>query len=116
MLLYVRVILQEKKILGGAIQTMHRPNWCYYMSESFLKKKKLGGAIQTMHRPGCNLVISFKFSAQDIDLEYLFWQQKNSSVSSDLKPPLVSKKNFWNSRLKPWEQFIQTVKGQNNLL
>ena len=31
----------------------------------------------------------FKFSAQDSDLEYLFWQQKNSPVSSDLKPPLV---------------------------
>ena len=30
----------------------------------------------------------FKFSAQDSDLEYLFWQRKNSSVSSDLKPPL----------------------------
>ena len=31
----------------------------------------------------------FKFSAQDSDLEYLFWQRKNSPVSSDLKPPLV---------------------------
>ena len=31
----------------------------------------------------------FKFSAQDIDLEYLFWQLKNSPVSSDLKPPLA---------------------------
>ena len=30
----------------------------------------------------------FKFSAQDSDLEYLFWQCKNSPVSSDLKPPL----------------------------
>jgi hypothetical protein len=30
----------------------------------------------------------FKFSAQDSDLEYLFWQRKNSQVSSDLKPPL----------------------------
>ena len=30
----------------------------------------------------------FKFSAQDSDLEYLFWQRKNSSVSSDLKQPL----------------------------
>ena len=29
----------------------------------------------------------FKFSAQDSDLEYLFWQRKNSPVSSDLKPP-----------------------------
>ena len=31
----------------------------------------------------------FKFFAQDSDLEYLFWQRKNSSVSSDLKPPLA---------------------------
>jgi hypothetical protein len=31
----------------------------------------------------------FKFSAQDSDLEYLFWQQKNSPVSSELKPPLI---------------------------
>ena len=31
----------------------------------------------------------FKFSAQDSDLEYLFWQRKNSSVSSDLKQPLA---------------------------
>ena len=30
----------------------------------------------------------FKFSAQDSDLEYSFWQQKNTPVSSDLKPPL----------------------------
>ena len=30
----------------------------------------------------------FKFSAKDSNLEYLFWQQKNSSVCSDLKPPL----------------------------
>ena len=31
----------------------------------------------------------FKFSAQDSDLEYLFWQRKNSPVSSDIKPPLT---------------------------
>ena len=31
----------------------------------------------------------FKFSAQDSDLEHLFWQQKSSPVSSGLKPPLV---------------------------
>ena len=30
----------------------------------------------------------FKFSAQDSDLKYLFWQRKNSPVFSDLKPPL----------------------------
>jgi hypothetical protein len=33
----------------------------------------------------------FKFSAQDSDLEYLFWQCKNPPVSSDLKPPLEQK-------------------------
>jgi hypothetical protein len=33
----------------------------------------------------------FKFSAQDSDLEYLFWRSKNPPVSSDLKPPLVKK-------------------------
>jgi hypothetical protein len=32
----------------------------------------------------------FKFSAQDSDLEYLFWRRKNSPVSSDLKPPTKS--------------------------
>ena len=31
----------------------------------------------------------FKFSAQDSDLEYLFWQCKNPPVSSDIKPPLA---------------------------
>ena len=31
----------------------------------------------------------FKFSAQDSDLEYLFWRSKNSPVSSDLEPPLT---------------------------
>ena len=31
------------------------------------------------------------FTAQDRDLEYLFWQRKNSSVSSDLKQPLAGK-------------------------
>ena len=30
----------------------------------------------------------FKFSAQDSDLEYLFWQFKNPPVSSDIEPPL----------------------------
>ena len=30
----------------------------------------------------------FKFSAQDRDLEYLFWRSKNPPVISDLKPPL----------------------------
>ena len=30
----------------------------------------------------------FKFSAQDSDLENLFWRSKSPPVSSDLKPPL----------------------------
>ena len=30
----------------------------------------------------------FKFSAQDSNLEYLFWQFKYPPVSSGLKPPL----------------------------
>ena len=30
----------------------------------------------------------FKFSAEDSDLEYLFWRTKTPPVSSDLKPPL----------------------------
>ena len=30
----------------------------------------------------------FKFSSQDSDLEYLFWQCKYPPVSFDLKPPL----------------------------
>ena len=31
----------------------------------------------------------FEFSAQDSDLEYLFWRSKKPPVSSDLKPPLI---------------------------
>ena len=50
------------------------------------------------HYPEQNIWIScllffgrkFKFSAQDSDSEYLFWQWKNSPVSSDLKPPLLT--------------------------
>ena len=32
----------------------------------------------------------FKFSAQDSDMEYLCWQCKDSPVSSDLKPPVIT--------------------------
>ena len=35
----------------------------------------------------------FKFSAQDSDSEYLFWQRKNSPVSSNLKPPLARRES-----------------------
>ena len=31
----------------------------------------------------------FQFSAQDSNLEYLFWRSKHSPVSSDIKPPLA---------------------------
>ena len=37
----------------------------------------------------------FKFSAQDSDLEYLFWRCKNLPVSSDLNPPLTTKLNIY---------------------
>ena len=36
----------------------------------------------------------FEFSAQDSDLEYLFYRTKNPPVSSELKPPLVSTRKF----------------------
>jgi hypothetical protein len=39
----------------------------------------------------------FKFSTQDSDLEYSFWQWKNSWVSSDLKPPLTEPSNIRHS-------------------
>ena len=53
----------------------------------------------------------FKFSAQDCDLEYLFWRTKNPPVSSDLKPPLVKKEEIividvvygWPLRVWPWK-------------
>ena len=37
----------------------------------------------------------FKFSAQDSDLEYLYWRSNNPTVSSDLKPPLHSYADFF---------------------
>ena len=37
----------------------------------------------------------FKFSAQDSDLEYLFWRSKNPPVSSDLKPTLSTIKQIY---------------------
>jgi hypothetical protein len=41
----------------------------------------------------------FKFSAQDSDLEYLFWRCKNPPVSSDLEPPLVKTDNLYFSKM-----------------
>ena len=32
----------------------------------------------------------FKFSAQDRDLEYLFWRSKNLPIPSDIIPPLCT--------------------------
>ena len=42
----------------------------------------------------------FKFSAQDSDLEYLFWRCKNPPVSSDLNPPLTTKLNIYCNKVK----------------
>ena len=41
----------------------------------------------------------FKFSAQDSNLEYLFWRSKNLPVSSDIIPP---KENGNKSTFKNW--------------
>ena len=50
----------------------------------------------------------FKFSAQDSDLEYLFWRCKNSPVSSDLKPLLVWV-SILNEKLTPPTYVLLTV-------
>ena len=45
----------------------------------------------------------FKFSAQDRNLEYIFWKSKNIPVSSEIIPPLIikiSKSNQITSWLK----------------
>ena len=34
----------------------------------------------------------FTFSAQDSDLEWFFWRSKHPPVSSDLKPPSLTKR------------------------
>ena len=61
----------------------------------------------------------FNFSAQDSDLEYSFWQRKNSSVSSDLKPPQTkSKKKFQadiSSKKRMNEFYFTTMKPQIDL-
>ena len=36
----------------------------------------------------------FKFSAQDRDLEYFFWRNKNPALPSDLQPPLHCAENL----------------------
>ena len=46
----------------------------------------------------------FKFSAQDSNLEYLFWRSKYLPVSSDIIPPLANLSNFISlALLKPWQ-------------
>jgi hypothetical protein len=47
----------------------------------------------------------FKFSAQDSDLEYLFWQCKNHPVSSDIKPPLKMEPIFVTSAFIYFSKF-----------
>ena len=59
------------------------------------KYSKLLSWAENLNFPPKTVNNLFKFSAQDSDLEYLFWQRKNSSVSSDLKPPLSRRIENW---------------------
>ena len=52
----------------------------------------------------------FKFPAQDSDLEYLFWQSKNSPASSDLKTPLI-----WNTSIKTNKKIVKSNSVQELL-
>ena len=56
-----------------------------YCQNKYSKSLSLGEKLNFPPKTVHNL---FKFSVQDSDLEYLFWQRKNSSVPSDLKSPL----------------------------
>ena len=53
------------------------------------KYSKLLSLAENLNFPPKTVNILLKFSAQDSNLEYLFWSGKNSSVSSDLKPPFI---------------------------
>ena len=53
------------------------------------KYSKLLSWADNLNFPPKSLNNLFKFSAQNSDLEYLFWRTKNPPISSDLKPPLV---------------------------
>ena len=64
----LKVALSQKILENFYISKINSPN-------HYPEQKILGG--------------KFKFSAQDSDLEYLFWQRKKFTLSSDLKPPLV---------------------------
>ena len=70
-------------------------------SKGGLNSEETGGVLLLQNKYSTSLSLSenlnfqpktvnnlFKFSAQDSDLEYLFWRSKNSPVSSNLKLPL----------------------------
>ena len=76
---------------------------CNEISKGGFKSKDTGGVLvlqskyskslfwaENLNFPPKTVINLFKFSAQDSDLEYLFWQCKNPPVSSDIKPPLVT--------------------------
>ena len=50
--------------------------------------------MQNLKFPSKTVNNLFKFSAQDSDLEYLYWRSKKPTVSSGLKPPLVLEKKI----------------------
>ena len=59
--------------------------------EFFLLQNKYSKSLssaENLNKMFMDLGGKFKFSAQDSDLEYLFWRSKNPPVSSELKPPL----------------------------
>ena len=76
-------------------------NWPLELGKGGFKSEDTGEFLQCQHKYSISLSWAenlnfspktvnnlFKFSAQDSDLEYFFWQGKKSSVSSDLKTPL----------------------------
>ena len=58
-----------------------------YKSDINIYSKSLSWA-ENLNFPPKTVNSLFKFSAQNSDLEYLFWKCKKFPVSSDLKPPL----------------------------
>ena len=70
------------------------------MSQGGFKSEETGGFLHCQNKyfkslswaenlnfPPKSVKNLFKFSAQDSDLEYLFWQCKKPTASSDIKPP-----------------------------
>ena len=94
--LILKVALSQKR-LGDFFRCQNK----YYKSLSWA---------ENLNFPPKILNNLFKFSAQDSDLEYLFWQLKKPSVSSDIKPPLTSwlwQKNKTRTRENILNQFMK---------